>query len=181
MTRSWYKENRHILDAWANGEDVEIFISGEWQPVNKDREFWMHDCEYRIKPKAEYPIYARNKHYDIWVKFTSLRKGEVIGMKPPKQKIYICVGEESSQWIPYNNKEEWEIIPNPYELHDKDPIWCWDDTDITKRELRFWSAKNSAAYSYDGVKDGIIFNYCEKVLPWEEPEWVKEARKRLKD
>ena len=181
MTRQWYKENKHILDAWANGDDVEVFVSGEWQPVNKDREFWMHDCEYRIKPKIEYPVYVKHKKHAIWVKFTSLTEGEVIGMKPPKKDLHTYVGDKSDEWAKVTNESMWEIITNPYELHDKDAVWCRDSGDVLTNELRFWDAKNNRVYSTRGTRTGPKFVYYEKVLPWDEPEWVREARKHLKD
>ena len=186
MTREWYKENKHILEAWAEGKEVEFRLANtnnKWESLNENTE-WLYYFEYRIKPEKEFPIYAKRKGYNIWVKFISEETYEVIGMKPPTKiaEVYgTYVGEIVEHGHPYTNDEIWEIIPNPYELRDKDPIWCWEDFAISMRCIKFWDDKNKVPYTYKGKRNGMKCDNYKKVLPWDEPNWVKEARKHLED
>jgi len=184
MTKKWYRENKHILDAWAEDKEIEVFISGEWQPVDKNKEFWIEGAKYRIKPEIEYPIYAKRKDYNIWVKFIAEDVFEVIGMKPPTNisEMYgTYVGEIIEHGHPHTNDEIWEIIPNPYELRDKDAILGWNNGDKTIRIVGFWDAEHGGPFSYDGTREGFSYQKYEKMLPWDEPDWVKETRKYLED
>ena len=183
MKKEWYKKNKHILDAWAEGKEVEVFMNGRWFPVGKEKELWIEDAEYRIKPEVTYPIYAKRKDIDVWVRFDSEKTYEIIGMKPPTDitKVYGgYIGETVGYGIPYTDKDKWEIIPNPYELRDKDPVWCWDEESKVERTLNFYDAENNCAFTNYGYRNGIRYDYYEKVMPWEEPKWVERARKELK-
>ena len=188
MTRSWYKQNKKFLDAWADGKKIEIYDNGKYKSIENPLEYAKYNnlcTKFRIKPDIEYPIYAKHKDYDVWAKFTSEKKYKVIGGIFPRFHLeanMLFIGCEDTTEHPItDSRNAWEIIPNPYELHDKDPIWCWDDIDTTARELRFWDAKNNAAYSYDGVRDSIKFSNYDKVLPWDMQDWMVEAQKELED
>ena len=44
-------KHRDVIIAWANGEEIESFVTklGMWQPC--EHPVWTENCEYRIKPK----------------------------------------------------------------------------------------------------------------------------------
>ena len=102
-------------------------------------------------------------------------------MKPPKKETIFYIGKYSNDWSVVTNEKVWKIIPNPYRIHDKDAVWSWNDIDEYARDIRFWDNKNKCTFNVNGLRKGISYDEYEKILPWNEPEWVKEARKYLED
>ena len=161
MTHSWYRKNKHTVEAWAERKKIECYRN----------------------PKVEFPVYAKRIDLDIWVKFNSETTCEVIGGNLTdliEKAIMIYVGETINGSVPFYNKNFWEIISNPHEICDKDAVWCWDNGDI-HRVVRFWDTNNKCTFNHRGKRRGRVFNNYEKILPWKEPEWVRETRKYLKD
>jgi len=182
MTRDWYKQNKHVFEAWAAGKDIEVFAGSGWRKISNICLWFEH--ELRIKPEIEYPIYARHKYDDVWVKFTGITTGEVIGVKCKKgvrQKAY--VGEKHNSFMHHINENEWEIIPNPYELKDKDAVLVWDNENEVSKMLCFYDEKNDTVFDVFGNRDKTIpkFKYIQKILPWDMQDWIIKAQKQLKD
>ena len=169
MTRTWYKENKHILDAWAEGKTIQwkCIEKEDWKDIKYP--IWVEECKYRIKPEFKYPIYKKHKMLDVWVEWIDENKPVILHNST-------CV--EANKLL---EDEDWEIISNPYELRDKDPIWCWADSEATSREVRFWDAKNERPFTYYGCRLGAKYNHYEKILPWEMQDWMIEAQKLLED
>lgn len=174
MTRSWYKENKHIVEARTNGAEIEVRVKGrdeEWRLID-NTPTWNSYCEYRIKPKIKYPIYAKHKKYAIWIKVDEDKE-----IKELKNNACTTTLETGYK------EEEWETIPNPYELHDKDPVWCWDSGDIAFRYVAFYDEQNDTIFSILGFrsKQNLKPENMEKILPWEMTDWMIEAQKKLED
>ena len=73
-------------------------------------------------------------------------------------------------------------------LQDKQPVWCWDNTDNFSRIVRFYDAKNNCAFSsYTGVRNGNRYSSYEPIPMNEDGsfpdgfEWMEEAQKQLED
>ena len=51
MNRESYKQHKELIEAWANGAEIETYNKNicEWEQVKKP--LWGIDIEYRIKPK----------------------------------------------------------------------------------------------------------------------------------
>ena len=53
MDRKRAKELLPIIEAFANGEDIEYQLNSDWITIINDCSFSQVECEYRIKPKAK--------------------------------------------------------------------------------------------------------------------------------
>ena len=180
MKREDYLKHKELIEAWANGAEIQIKNEDEtWKTIEEPN--WIFDkYEYRIKPKVEFPIYAKAIGFNYYVKFDSEHSGEVIVIDRGKSSIY-DVGFRNIYWASVFDENSWEIIPDPYELYDKDPVWCWDNDKAAVRLLSFWDDKNKATFSFDFKRNGMKYNYYEKVLPWDMQDWMIEAQKKLED
>ena len=50
MTREGYLKHKDLIEAWANGADIEVCrLPDIWKQMDDIN--WCDDCEYRIKPK----------------------------------------------------------------------------------------------------------------------------------
>lgn len=159
MTREWYKENKHIVDAWADGRTIQWSRDGEkWYDFDEqekiEESFMDKYFKYRIKPEVQYPIFARNKHLNIWVKFDDEHNGEVIGIKPTKYTTipYAISGTIHTEEGVFD-KSIWEIIPNPYELHDKDAVLVWSKYNTLFRYIAFYDEPNNTVFSTSGLRN----------------------------
>lgn len=180
MMKWWYKQNRHILDAWAEGKTIEVKRPhSKWVELGGDTT-WYPFFEYRIKPEIEFPVYAKRKDENYYVKFDNYTVGTTIGVDCIKSSPY-HIGYKSDTWPKVTNERQWEIISDPYELRDKDPVLCWDDNYITIKHIRFYDKKNRRTFNEVGRRKGFAFEHYRKILPWEETEDIKEMRKHLED
>lgn len=181
MTKEWYKKNKHIIDAWAEGKTIQVKgpDDDEWTDVDCSPT-WNRYCEYRIKPEIKFPIYAKRRNAHYYVKFVNYITGTVIGIDCQKQSL-LKVGHKGYNWPPVTDEKTWKIIPNPYELRDKDPVLCWDDEYKCIRHIKFWDARNKCTFSHGGNRGGALYKHYKKILPWEETEYIKEMRRYLED
>lgn len=64
MDRKRAKELLPIIEAFANGEDVQIKMAGDW--VSYDKHAFLDGAEYRIRPKKRtaYQVYMDTRHPD---------------------------------------------------------------------------------------------------------------------
>ena len=90
------------------------------------------------------------------------------------------LSEASSAW----NTELETNVP----LRDKQPVWCWDNTDNFSRIVRFYDAKNKCTFSsYTGARGGDRYSSYEPIPMNDDGsfpkgfEWMEEAQKQLKD
>jgi hypothetical protein len=66
-----------------------------------------------------------------------------------------------------------------WQPQDKEPVWCWDDDDITQRGLCFWDAKHNCTFYIDGKRTGSFWDNYAKVEHIE--QWMLDAQAKLKD
>ena len=72
-------------------------------------------------------------------------------------------------------------------LQDKQPVWCWDNTDNFSRIVRFYDTKNNCTFNRLGERRGFKFDYYEPISINKDGsfpdgfEWMEEAQKNLKD
>ena len=71
---------------------------------------------------------------------------------------------------------EWSTTPP---IQDKDLVECWSDKSICVRMLCFYNKKDNRTFDPLGKRYGLVFENYRKVE--NEPEWAKEARKKLED
>lgn len=69
MTKQRYKTLRPIMDAWADGAEIQYRLknSDGWIEFTEDEEIaWSDGCEYRIKPEpTEIWAVIRNNNYVV--------------------------------------------------------------------------------------------------------------------
>ena len=131
---------------------------------------------YRIKPEIEFPIYAKATNSNLYVEFTDEKIGKVIYAN---DRVHAS-GQVVKNWVSVFDKDDWIIIDNPYKLTDKCLVECLDDN-MLYAQLRFYDARNNCVFSINGYRAGTIFENYKRIPPWQESEWVTEARKKLED
>jgi hypothetical protein len=62
---------------------------------------------------------------------------------------------------------------------DKEPVWCWDNEDTTRKILSFWDEKYNGVYTHDGLRDGTKFDNYAKVDHLE--QWMTKAHELLEN
>jgi hypothetical protein len=125
--------------------------------------------------KSEQPIYCLGKNSGIVVKFTSLKEGIVV-----KQGKYHNVGKKLDILIEHTSKTIWQQLDVCPEtgFYDGQLVWAWDEEDTHRRSLKFYDAKNTYTYFYNGERDGGAYdNYEPYEGNW--PSWALEAFKTL--
>lgn len=77
MTREEAKQLLPIIQAWAEGKNVQVLSDGEWHDINQ-ADFTCYPDKYRIKPEPKYRPFKTqeecwqemHKHPDFgWVKY----------------------------------------------------------------------------------------------------------------
>lgn len=78
MTREEAKELLPIIQAWAEGKNIQFLSDGEWHDINQ-ADFTCYPDKYRIKPESKYRPFKNkeecwkemNKHHPFgWVRST---------------------------------------------------------------------------------------------------------------
>lgn len=129
--------------------------------------------------------------------FTALEKGPLYDEDNCKVELerYCMVKEYSN-----GNKDTWQSLKGMVDYmvnaeftrkplpRDKDLVWCWDDSMVSCRNIRFFNKPHSV-FNSDGSRSscGTYENF--EVIPknsetglWDVPfEWANEAVKKLDD
>jgi len=112
---------------------------------------------YATDGLGAYPVHGAILEYGIWGINSWTEYGEQEGRHKSEKDL---VGV----WAP----------------QDKEPIWCWNAGDISKRTLRFWDAKGSATFSFRGERGGLSeYKNYEKVQHVE--QWMLDAQAKLEN
>lgn len=123
-----------------------------------------------------YPIYCKNKHTSLIVKFTSLREGEVV----VNSENY-NVGQNRNNWLTHTDTNIWQQLEvcEKTGYFDGQLVWCWGNEHTHTRHLKFYNVKNKCAYNFNGNRDGVIYDNYE---PFERnyPDWALKAFQTLK-
>lgn len=90
MTREEAKEILPIIQAWAEGKNIQYLSNGEWHDINQ-ADFTCYPDKYRIKPELEYrPFKTQEECLD------EMLKHQPFGwLKSKKYGRYRCIGEVS--------------------------------------------------------------------------------------
>jgi len=129
-----------------------------------------------LKSEYKYPIYCLSKSNGLVIKFLSLDEGVVV-----KQDSIWNVGDKTDCWDLHTDTDFWQkldVCPDTG-FYDGQLVWAWDEDVTHTRILKFYNAKDTSTYHYDGDRDGGIYDNYE---PYEDnwPEWALEAFKTLK-
>jgi len=92
MTREGYKKHKELIEAWANGADIEIYRESEKKWVVPDFYLWSKDTKHRIKPFDPKQGDRVLASYDgeHWKELTFVRKYE---------GQFVCIDEYEGRWM----------------------------------------------------------------------------------
>ena len=90
MTREEAKELLPIIQAWAEGKNIQFLSDGEWHDINQ-ADFTCYPDKYRIKPEPKYrPFRTRRECWD------EMLKHQPFGwLKSKENEFCINIGEVS--------------------------------------------------------------------------------------
>ena len=72
MTREQAKELLPIIQAWAEGKNIQFLSDGEWHDINQ-ADFTCYPDKYRIKPESKYrPFKTQEECWNEMLKHQSL-------------------------------------------------------------------------------------------------------------
>ena len=90
MTREEAKELLPIIQAWAEGKNIQFLSDGEWHDINQ-ADFTCYPDKYRIKQEPKYRPF--NTQEECW---NEMLKHQPFGwLKSKKYGRYRCIGEVS--------------------------------------------------------------------------------------
>ena len=90
MTREEAKELLPIIQAWAEGENIQFLSDGEWQDINQ-ADFTCYPDKYRIKPEPKYRPFKSME--ECW---QEMQNHQPFGwLKSKKNGSFCCIGEVS--------------------------------------------------------------------------------------
>ena len=88
MTREEAKELLPIIQAWAEGKNIQFLSDGEWHDINQ-ADFTCYPDKYRIKPEPKYRPFKNQE--ECW---KEMLKHQPFGwLKSKKDGRYRCIGE----------------------------------------------------------------------------------------
>ena len=90
MTREEAKELLPIIQAWAEGKNIQFLSDGEWHDINQ-ADFTCYQDKYRIKPEPKYRPFKTKE--ECW---QEMLKHQPFGwLKSKKDGRLRCIGEVS--------------------------------------------------------------------------------------
>ena len=88
MTREEAKELLPIIQAWAEGKNIQFLSDGEWHDINQ-ADFTCYPDKYRIKPEQKYRPFKTQE--ECW---NEMLKHQPFGwLKSKKNGCFYCIGE----------------------------------------------------------------------------------------
>ena len=88
MTREEAKELLPIIQAWAEGKNIQFLSDGEWHDINK-ADFTCYPDKYRIKPESKYRPFKTKE--ECW---NEMMKHHPFGwLKSKMNGRFSCIGE----------------------------------------------------------------------------------------
>lgn len=90
MTREEAKELLPIIQAWAEGKNIQFLSDGEWHDINQ-ADFTCYPDKYRIKPETKYRPFKTKE--ECW---NEMMKHQPFGwLKSKMNGRFRCIGEVS--------------------------------------------------------------------------------------
>ena len=88
MTREQAKELLPIIQAWAEGKNIQFISDGEWHDINQ-ADFTCYHDKYRIKPEPKYrPFKTQEECFDEMLKHNPFG-----WLKSKMNGRFSCIGE----------------------------------------------------------------------------------------
>ena len=88
MTREQAKELLPIIQAWAEGKNIQFLSDGEWHDINQ-ADFTCYHDKYRIKPEPKYRPFKTKE--ECW---NEMMKHQPVGwLKSKMNGRFSCIGE----------------------------------------------------------------------------------------
>lgn len=128
-----------------------------------------------LKSEHKYPIYCLNKKHKYVVKFTDLNKGILMN-----ELVSTDLPIKDDKWTTHTDTGVWQQLDVCPEtgFYDGQLVWAWYEGETHKRSLKFYDAKNTYTYCYNGDRYGATYdNYEPYEGNW--PSWALEAFKTL--
>ena len=88
MTREEAKELLPIIQAWAEGKNIQFLSDDEWHDINQ-ADFTCYPDKYRIKPEPKYRPFKSQE--DCWQE--TLKHQPFGWLKSKKDGRFSCIGE----------------------------------------------------------------------------------------
>ena len=85
MTREEAKEMLPIIQAWAEGKNIQFLSDGEWHDINQ-ADFTCYPDKYRIKPEPKYRPFKTRE--ECW---NEMMKHHPFGSLKSKDNEYFCL------------------------------------------------------------------------------------------
>ena len=105
MTREEAKELLPIIQAWAEGKNVQFLSDGEWHDINQ-ADFTCYPDKYRIKPEPKYrPFKTKEECWD------EMMKHQPFGwLKDTDTGGYIIISELDYEYIEISGNNGWDYV-----------------------------------------------------------------------
>ena len=105
MTREQAKELLPIIQAWAEGKNIQFLSDGEWHDINQ-ADFTCYPDKYRIKPEPKYRPF-RNVE-ECW---QEMQKHQPFGwLKDRDTGGYIIISELDYEDIEISGNNGWDYV-----------------------------------------------------------------------
>ena len=105
MTREEAKDLLPIIQAWAEGKNIQFLSDGEWHDINQ-ADFTCYPDKYRIKPEPKYRPF-RNVE-ECW---QEMQKHQPFGwLKDTDTGGYIIISELDEEHIEISGNNGWDYV-----------------------------------------------------------------------
>ena len=118
MTREQAKELLPIIQAWAEGKNIQYLSDGEWHDINQ-ADVTCYPDKYRIKPEPKYRPF--NDQEECW--------NEMLKHKPfgwvkeiSSEMLYLINGISDMSIVIMENIDSFKEAMNVYEFKDGAPF-----------------------------------------------------------
>ena len=118
MTREEAKEMLPIIQAWAEGKNIQFLSDGEWHDINQ-ADFTCYPDKYRIKPE---PKYTPCKSQEEWLQ--EMLKHHPFGWvkEISSEMLYLINGISDMSIVIMENIDSFKEAMNIYEFMDGAPF-----------------------------------------------------------
>ena len=105
MTREEAKELLPIIQAWAEGKNIQFLSDGEWHDINQ-ADFTCYPDKYRIKPEPKYRPFKSLE--ECW---QEMLKHQPFGwLKDTDTGGYIIISELDGEDIEISGNNGWDYV-----------------------------------------------------------------------
>ena len=118
MTREEAKELLPIIQAWAEGKNIQFLSDGEWHDINQ-ADFTCYLDKYRIKPEPKYRPFKTQE--ECW---NEMLKHQPFGWvkEISSEMLYLINGISDMSIVIMENIDSFKEAMNIYEFKDGAPF-----------------------------------------------------------